>query len=49
MRRFTTVLMVLGVMAFAACGDDPADADPETLELSFTGLDPLDNGLHYEG
>ncbi len=41
--------MVLGVIAFAACGDDPADADPETLELSFTGLDPLDSGFHYEG
>ena len=49
MRRSTTALMVLGVIAFAACGDDPADADPETLELSFTGLDPLDNGFHYEG
>ncbi len=49
MRKTTTALMVLGVMALSACGDDPADADPETLELSFTGLDPLDNGLHYEG
>ena len=49
MRNTTTALMVLGVIAFAACGDDPADADPETLELSFTGLDPLGNGFHYEG
>ena len=49
MRRSTTALMVLGVIAFAACGDDPADAVPETLELSFTGLEPLINGFHYEG
>ena len=40
--------MVLGVIAFAACGDDPADAVPETLELSFTGLEPLINGFHYD-
>ena len=49
MRRSTTALMVLGAIAFAACGDDPADAVPETLELSFTGLEPLINGFHYEG
>jgi hypothetical protein len=41
--------MVLGVIAFAACGDDPMDADPETLVLSFAGLEPLTNGFHYEG
>ena len=44
MRRSTTALIVLGVIAFSACGDDPADAVPETLELSFTGLEPLING-----
>ncbi len=49
MSRTFTALMVLGVITFAACGDDPTDADPETLVLSFTGLDPLENGYHYEG
>ena len=49
MSRTSTALMVLGVIAFAACGDDPVDAAPETLQLSFTGLDPLVNGYHYEG
>ena len=49
MSRIFTALMVLGVITFAACGDDPTDADPETLVLSFTGLDPLESGYHYEG
>ena len=50
MRRSTTALMVLGVIAFAACDDDPVDTGvPETLELSLTGLEPLINGFHYEG
>ena len=49
MRKSITALMVLVVIATAACGDDPTDADPETLELSFTGLEPLTNGFHYEG
>ena len=49
MSRTITALMMLGVITFAACDDDPTDADPETLELSFSGLDPLENGYHYEG
>ena len=49
MSKLSTVLMVLGVVAFAACGDDPADPEFQTLVLSFTGLDPLAGGYHYEG
>ena len=49
MRNSATVLMVLGVIALAACGDDPADAEPGTLVLSFTGLEALAGGFHYEG
>ena len=49
MRTSITALMVLAVIGTAACDDDPTDADPETLELSFTGLEPLTNGFHYEG
>ena len=49
MSRTTTALMVLGVMALAACDDDPADPEFETLVLSFTGLDALADGYHYEG
>ena len=49
MSKLSTALMVLGVVAFAACGDDPADPEFQTLVLSFTGLDPLAGGYHYEG
>ena len=49
MSRTITALMILGVSTFAACDDDPMEAAPETLELSFSGLDPLVNGYHYEG
>ncbi len=49
MSKSTTALMVLGVIALAACGDDPADAEPETLVLTFTGLEALAGGFHYEG
>jgi len=37
------------VLAFAACDDDPSGPDVMTLELSFTGLEALANGFHYEG
>lgn len=49
MSNSATALMVLGVIALAACGDDPADAEPETLVLTFTGLEALAGGFHYEG
>ena len=45
MSRTITALMVLGVSTFAACDDDPMEAAPETLELSFSGLDPLGERL----
>ena len=48
--------LVLGlaatVLGLAACDDDLDDLmEPESqiLELSFTGLEPLANGYHYEG
>ena len=43
------VLMTLCVLGTAACGDDAIEPLVETLELSFTGLEPLANGFHYEG
>ena len=43
------VLMTLCVLGPAACGDDAMEPLVETLELSFTGLEPLANGFHYEG
>ncbi len=49
MQKSMTALMVLVVIAFGACDDDPASAEPEMLVLSFTGLEPLTNGFHYEG
>ena len=49
MRTTATALMALGVLALAACGDDPAEPELTTLALSFIGLEPLENGFHYEG
>jgi hypothetical protein len=45
-------LLLAAVFALVACGDDlvePPDPDPETVVLSFQGLEPLSNGFHYEG
>ena len=45
----TLVLMTLGVLGLAACDDETIQPLVETLELTFTGLEPLANGFHYEG
>lgn len=45
----TLVLMTLGVLGLAACDDDATEPLVETLQLAFTGLEPLANGFHYEG
>ena len=44
------VLMMLAVAGLAACDDDTT-IEPllETLDLSFTGLEALAGGFHYEG
>ena len=44
------VVLSLGVLAMAACDDDTM-TEPlvETLDLQFSGLEPLTNGFHYEG
>ena len=49
MRTTFTALMALGVLAFVACDDDPAEPEFATLELSFNGLEPLEDRFHYEG
>ena len=49
MRTTFTALMALGVLAFVACDDDPVEPEFATLELSFNGLEPLEDGFHYEG
>ncbi len=38
-------LGIVAALAVVACGGD----DSDELTLSFTGLDPLANGFHYEG
>lgn len=42
---------LLPAMLIVGCDEDEpmAPAAPETLALSFTGLEPLANGFHYEG
>ncbi|MFN5201003.1 MAG: hypothetical protein ACK5HM_04335, partial [Gemmatimonas sp.] len=43
---------VLSVGILTACGDDDDLTEPvvgRTVSLSFTGLEPLANGFHYEG
>jgi len=51
MRRSTfaaTLLLTVGLIA--ACGDDdPTEPLMETLRLTLTGFEPLQNGFHYEG
>ena len=39
-------MIAVVVLAIAACGGDDEN---ETLTLSFTGIEPLANGYHYEG
>lgn len=43
------LLITFLALGTAACDDEPMQALVETLELSFTGLEPLTNGFHYEG
>lgn len=48
MRR-SLVLLMLGAATLAACDDTTIEPLVETLDLAFTGLEPLANGFHYEG
>lgn len=48
MKRTFVMTLAVGVIGLAAC-DDPVEPVLEILELSFTGLEPLANGYHYEG
>jgi hypothetical protein len=43
------VLITLATLGAAACDDGTIEPLMETLDLTFTGLDPLANGFHYEG
>ncbi|MEM7416752.1 MAG: hypothetical protein AAF389_14700 [Gemmatimonadota bacterium] len=43
------LLVTLAALGAAACEDETIIPLVETLELSFTGLEPLANGFHYEG
>ncbi len=52
MRAKWMALAILPALVMAGCDDEPdimTPAPPETLALSFTGLEPLANGYHYEG
>ena len=44
----TLALVLVAVFGVAAC-EDSTEPAPSTLVLSFTGLEPLANGYHYEG
>ena len=45
----TFVLILAVALGTAARDDDAVEPTMETLDLSFTGLEPLANGFHYEG
>ena len=52
MKQALVLGLAAAVLGLAACDDDPIEPESqilEILELSFTGLDPLANGYHYEG
>ncbi len=49
MSRTFTALIAVSLLGVAGCGEDMAEPEMQTLSLSFTGLDPLSNGYHYEG
>jgi hypothetical protein len=43
-------MLALTTFGIVGCGEDtPTEPVTETLDLSFTGLDALANGFHYEG
>ncbi len=44
------MLLFVAALGLVGCGDDdPVEPVTETLELSFSGLEPLANDYHYEG
>ena len=49
MLRATISVLALCVLCVAGCDNSPSEPQNQTLRLSFTGLDPLANGYHYEG
>ncbi len=49
MKRILVLTLAAGTIGLAACDDDPIEPMRELLDLSFTGLEPLSNGYHYEG
>lgn len=52
MKRMLLAAALLPLVGMAACDEDDdmmMPAGQETLALSFSGLEPLQNGYHYEG
>ena len=51
MKQALVLGLAAAVLGLTACDDDDDPIEPESqiLELSFTGLEPLANGYHYEG
>ncbi len=43
------LVLLTCALALGACDDDPTEPEVMTLALSFSGLEPLANGFHYEG
>ena len=43
------VLTAVAALALTACDEDTTEPVLETLDLSFSGLEALANGYHYEG
>jgi hypothetical protein len=51
LRKMLLLGLIAGVLTLAGCdNDDPSrPSTPQTLQLSFSGVQPLANGFHYEG
>jgi hypothetical protein len=49
MKTYLSMLLLLGLVAACDSSGNSEDGDQHRVQLSFTGLEPLTNGFHYEG
>jgi hypothetical protein len=49
MKGTKATVLLMCALTLGACVDDPVEPEMMTLQLSFSGLEPLAGGYHYEG